>query len=325
MSVQTDTWALVLAGGEGTRLHSLTTRPGARPVPKQFCSLRDGPSLLQEALVRARAVSSISHTMAVVGEAHRRWWEPMLWSLPADNIVVQTENRGTALGILLPLLHIMESAPSAHVVILPADHHVRDEPVLARSLNQAVEQLRWCSDETVLLGLRPEECDPELGYILPGLADGHGTFRVNQFVEKPSLTRAAELTAQGGLWNSFIVVSTAGALLSLFRRRVPTILEDLTAALRSDRYDRTGGFATAALYERLPTVDFSRQILQGQEPYLRVLPTAQCGWSDLGTPQRVAAALRQSSPPLFSAPDDPLGPAYLSLAAQYAAVRAAHL
>ena len=51
-----DTWALVLAAGEDSRLRSLTTVPSGTSIPKQFCSLHDGPSLLHEALQRARAV-----------------------------------------------------------------------------------------------------------------------------------------------------------------------------------------------------------------------------------------------------------------------------
>jgi mannose-1-phosphate guanylyltransferase len=324
MNEEANTWALVLAGGDGTRLRSLTTRPGARPVPKQFCSLHDGPSLLQEALFRARAVTSDRYTTAVVAAHHRHWWEPMLWSLPPANIVVQPENRGTANGILLPLLHIVERDPSARIVILPADHHVREESVLALSLRHAVEQLQWRFDETLLLGLKPEECDPDLGYILPGPTDGRRALEVKQFVEKPSMALAGELIEQGGLWNSFIVISTAQALLSLFRRRLPEVVKDMRAAVQSDLYDSSGGLATAALYERLPAVDFSREILQGNESRLRVLPVPRCGWSDLGTPQRVADALRHvpSSVQSFS---DSIATAYMSLAAQHARLQAASL
>lgn len=128
---------------------------------------------------------------------------------------------------------------------------------------------------------------------------------------------ARELIEQGGLWNSFIVVSTAQALLSLFRRRIPQVVMDMRAAVQSDLYDSSGGLATASLYERLPAVDFSREILQGHESRLRVLPVPRCGWSDLGTPQRVADALRHvsSSTKPFS---DTVTTAYMSLAAQHA-------
>ena len=315
-----NTWALVLAAGEGTRLRSLTTSASGASIPKQFCSLRDGPSLLYEALSRARTVASSAYTCAVVAEQHRRWWEPFQNTLPTANIIVQPRNRGTANGILLPLLHIIERDPSAQIVILPSDHHVRLESVLARSLRRAVEQLQWRLDETVLLGLEPEESDPELGYIVPGRSDGRGALEVQQFIEKPPMPAAHELIANGALWNAFILATTAQALLALFRRRMPGIVREMHAAVQSDRNTPREACAVAQLYDRLPELDFSRDILQGHEDRLRVLPVPQCGWSDLGTPRRVADALRRAPASQRTAPA-PVGAGYLNLAAQFELVR----
>src|SRR5437762_5691423 len=131
------TWAVVLAAGEGSRLRALTTTSSGIAVPKQFCSLRGGASLLEEALQRAAAVARIERISTVVAEQHADWWCRSLAGLPPANVFVQPQNRGTALGILLALLHIFERDPHARVVILPADHHVGVEPVLARALGQA--------------------------------------------------------------------------------------------------------------------------------------------------------------------------------------------
>jgi mannose-1-phosphate guanylyltransferase len=197
--------------------------------------------------------------------------------LPAANVIVQPENRGNAHGVLLSLLHIIECDPGAQLVLLPSDHHVRQEAILARALRQAVEQLRWRFDETVLLGFEPEEADPELGYILPGRSDGRGALEVAQFVEKPAIAQTHELIGRGGLWNGFIMASTAQALLGLFQRRVPGIVKEMRAAVQRDRASPMPESAIAKLYDRLPTMDFSRDILQGQEAQLRVLPVASCG------------------------------------------------
>lgn len=288
----TNTWALVLAAGDGTRLRSLTTAGSGTVIPKQFCSLRQGPSLLSNALGRAGGIAVAQRVSAVVAIQHRRWWESQLCGLPSENIIVQPENRGTALGVLLSVLHIMQSDPGAQLVLLPSDHHVRQEAVLARALRHAVEQLRWRTDETVLLGFEPEEADSQLGYILPGRSDGRGALEVSQFVEKPTQAQTCEFIERGGLWNAFIIASSAQALLALFQRRVPDIVKEMRAAVQRDRASPMRESATAKLYERLPNMDFSRDILQGQEAYLRVLPVGCCGWSDLGTPERVARALQ---------------------------------
>jgi mannose-1-phosphate guanylyltransferase len=250
---------------------------------------------LGNALGRADAVATPPRVSAIVAKQHRCWWEPALSHLPPGNVIVQPDNRGTAHGVLFSLLHIMESEPSAQLVLLPSDHHVRQEAILARALGHAVEQLRWRLDETVLLGFEPEEADPELGYILPGRGDGRGALEVAQFIEKPELARTRELIERGGLWNGFIMASTAQALLGLFQRRIPGTVKAMRVAVQRDRLSPTRQSAIAKLYDRLPTLDFSRDILQGQEPHLRVLPVASCGWSDLGTPPACRARFTAGS------------------------------
>ncbi len=293
MLSQGNAWSLILAAGSGVRLRNLTTTPSGTVIPKQFCCLRGGPSLLDHALERARVVSADRNTCAIVAEQHRRWWEPELWRLPPANVIVQPENRGTANGILLPLLQILERDPAARLVVLPSDHFVRQESILARSLRHALELLRSRFDRTVLLGLQPEFADPGLGYILPGRADDRDALEVLQFIEKPMAAQAHELIERGGLWNAFIVVTSAEALLALFQRRVPETVREMSAALRADLSAQTDGRAVAELYDRLPDIDFSRDILQGQESWLRAVAVPHCGWSDLGTPERVSEALRR--------------------------------
>ena len=308
-------WALVLAAGDGSRLKSLTTAPSGTAVPKQFCSLFDGPPLLHEALRRAHALTEASRTCAIVAEQHRRWWQDALAALPSDNVIVQPRNRGTAIGILLPLLRILARDPEARLVLLPSDHLVQQESVLAESLTAALEQLKWRAHETLLMGIEPEEADPELGYILPGESDAGGAMTVARFVEKPPLAQTRELINAGGLWNAFIVASSAQTLLELFQARIDPIVAAMQAAIDYERRF-PGVEAVSALYRELPMVDFSRDIVAGQEGAFRVLAVPKCGWSDLGTPKRVEEALRKGPRPGASARVRS-GVAFLSLAAQH--------
>lgn len=316
MSHQNNAWALVLAAGEGSRLRALTTAPSGTSIPKQFCSLNGGPSLLHEALSRALTVAPESQTCAIVAEQHRRWWRDALGSMLSQNVIVQPQNRGTAIGILLPLLHILSRDVDARVVLVPSDHCVRQEAVLTSAIREALESLEGRYHESVLLGLKPEDPDPELGYILPGSSDGRGGFRVARFIEKPSRATARELIDAGGLWNAFIIVAPALALLELFLARVPDIVDAMRTALEADERAGTDGEAMADLYQKLPILDFSRDIVAGQESAFRTWAVPPCGWSDLGTPKRVAEALSRCSRPQMTLWDRP-GVGYLSLADQH--------
>jgi mannose-1-phosphate guanylyltransferase len=289
------TWAVVLAGGEGTRLHSLTTAPSGIAVPKQFCSLQGGPSLLQKALQRALAIAPRHRICTVVAAQHRVWREAQLQYLPDDNVIEQPDNRGTAHGVLLPLLRILARDPDASIVLLPADHYVRDEAVFAHALRQAAKRVAEHRDAVYLLGMEPDGPDTELGYIVPADRNPYQPSRVVEFVEKPPLDLARALLARGALWNAFIIASSARALLALYDRRFFSTIARMRHAVEHNSRSPLVAIATADLYRQLPNIDFSRHVLEGQEARLQVLPVPQCGWTDLGTPQRVVRTLQRLS------------------------------
>jgi mannose-1-phosphate guanylyltransferase len=315
-----NTWALVLAAGEGSRLRALTTHRGVA-VPKQFCSLVGGPSLLEEAMLRAAAIVPRQRVCTIVAEQHRAWWEGPLRFMPRRNVIVQPENRGTAIGLLLPLLHIQQRDPQARLLILPSDHYVRDEAVLVRALRQAANRLTHDAESVWLLGISPDEADPELGYIVPGSRDDAGALRVSQFVEKPPMTLARMMIERGGLWNAFILAGAVQTILRLFEQRYPQLLNEMRSVVQLDASSPDEGIAAADLYPRLPELDFSRHVLEGSEELLRVLPVPACGWSDLGTPRRVSEALRRLS--TQGAARHSASSTYLNLAAQHARLQLA--
>lgn len=286
-----NTWALILAAGQGRRLSSLTTTEEGFAVPKQFCSLRGGASLLEETLSRAETVATRGHIVTVVAAEHRRWWEAPLWTLPLENVVVQPQNKGTATGLLFPLLRILRRDPNVTVAVFPSDHLVCDESILTQTLRQATQLARVNHRCVYLLGAEPVRVDTELGYIVPEKAGAMAASPVLRFAEKPAAAVAQELARTGALLNMFIMVATARAFLALYAHRYSSLVAQLTEAIYQDRHSPLDSLAAERLYPTLESLDFSRDILQGQESTLHVLKVPDCGWSDLGTPERVAEAL----------------------------------
>jgi mannose-1-phosphate guanylyltransferase len=285
-------WALVLAAGDGTRVSALTRDAGGMVVPKQFCRC-GGTTLLAQALSRAGRLVPPSRTVTVVAARHRAWWRPELEALPASHAVVQPDNRGTAAGVLLPLLSIARRDPRATVVLLPADHLVADEEVFAAASRAALRETARRERVVTLLGITPDHADGDYGWIVP--ADGRPFGPVARFSEKPGAEAAAALQRSGGLWNSFVLAARASTLLSLYRGRLPALLRTLTEATELEARGRRG--AVAAAYATLPIADFSRDLLQGSEAWLRLLAVPPCGWDDLGTPERLARRACRLEPP----------------------------
>ena len=225
--------------------------------------------------------------------------------------------------MLLCVLAILDRDPLARIVFLPADHFVLDESALARALRDLVVHLNHNPDGLTLIGIEPDEADPELGYIVPGRTLSDGSRTVARFVEKPPMHIARELFNAKALWNSFIFAATGSALLGLLRLHMGASVDDMATALARDAQSAQPS-ALTELYERLPAVDFSRAIVQRAPQILRVVAAPVCGWNDLGTPRRVANTLQRlgdHAPGLRTEPGRvrqmPM-PGLINLAAQHA-------
>jgi mannose-1-phosphate guanylyltransferase len=273
-------WSILLAGGEGRRLRELTTTRAGVTVPKQFCSLNGGPSLLAETLRRAEGLSGRDRILVVVSARHERFWRDDLSGLPEENVVVQPQGRGTGPGILLPLLAVLERDPAAEVVVLPSDHHVEDERVLRGAFATALDAVRADSRKIVLLGVTPDAPDTQYGWIVPAHDPVDGAAAgIELFVEKPDRETARRLMARGALWSSFLFASQGLALLAAFSRAQPALVRAFAER------------PLEAVYRKIPMVDFSREVLEQVADRLGVVRVPPCGWSDLGTPDRVASVL----------------------------------
>ena len=297
MSDAQHVWALILAGGDGSRLRALTTKPCGTAVPKQFCSLDGGRSLLEDAILRASMLVPPERICTIVAQQHRQWWceSRELSRLPEQNLIVQPRNRGTGIGVLFSVLHILAKDPEARIVMLPSDHYVREEPVLRDALKLALERVEEGRAQPVLLGIEPDMSDTDLGYIMPGGPDSAGGQRVDKFVEKPHADLAAELIEQGALWNAFIIAATGQTLLNMFLPRYSAMVMEMQIILSrhlSLGFPAGGWPALVDLYMRLPSLDFSRDILEREVDKLCVVRVPPCGWSDLGTPRRVGETLQ---------------------------------
>jgi mannose-1-phosphate guanylyltransferase len=286
MDSRRNTWAVVLAAGDGRRVRGLSRDDRGLSAPKQFCRFGCEQTLLERAIARAHGVADPERVLVVVAESHRAWWRPALGDLAQENVLSQPRNRGTAPGLLLAVLEVLDRDPAGVVVVLPSDHVVEDEATLLRELRRAVRIARLREHSVLLLGMQADSIAGDYGWILArGIGRAGGPRPVLRFVEKPAPPVAAALLAQGALRNSFVLVSSAGAFLRLFRKAVPELLDEFRRArMRRLRGERV----IDALYASLPHADFSREVLERFSEELEVLPVPDCGWRDLGTPAALA-------------------------------------
>jgi len=288
MTLENRPWALVLAAGEGTRVRDFTRDRRGNRAPKQFTSTDGKMTLLGATLRRAGRIAPPEQIVTIVAARHEQWWRTELNGVHSDNIIVQPENRGTAAGILLPLVWIDRHDQNATVVILPSDHFVESEETLNGVLEQAVSTVTRSQAPIVLLGVKPEGPEEEYGWIVPCPGPENCPHRVASFREKPDACTAASLLSQGALLNTFIIVADSRCLLALFKERIPQLWGPFERTIASRTMGSWQQKDLGELYHSIPSLDFSKDVLEGATEKLWVYPVPSCGWTDIGTPQRLS-------------------------------------
>ncbi len=276
-----DHWALVLAGGDGVRLQELTRRITGSPIPKQYCPLLDGRSLLQATLLRVRRFVPAERTLVVVNQGHLGIAEGQFLNVPAANVIVQPFNCDTGPGISFALVEVTRRWPNATVAVFPSDHYVSDDRAFMKHVADATRVVDRFPDNVALLGIAPDRPETGYGYIVPSdevaPADApRHAFRVRAFHEKPDSELAKTLCNAGALWNSLVMVFRVDRLFTLLRRLVPEHFEPL-ARLRKRPQE------AASIYRSLIPWNFSTAVLARIPESLIVLRVDNVHWNDWGT------------------------------------------
>ena len=282
--------AVILAGGDGTRLKSLTRFISGDARPKQFCPIFGDRTLLGETRARLAKLIPAERTLFVVQDAHEPFYREELGSVDPRLVLSQPGNKGTAVAIAYAVAKILAKEPDGMVACFPADHHYdHDAPFLA-AMERAVHVAARNQRSLTLLGVQAYSPETEYGWIEPEFEDREFA-RVRRFFEKPSLSRAQELLARGCLWNTFVMIGKARAFAEMIHAAAPGLMESMHQIVRH------GGLSDPRcrrIFTVLPEVDFSHGVLALETNRLLVFPLRGVRWSDLGKPERVIETLAEA-------------------------------
>jgi mannose-1-phosphate guanylyltransferase len=290
---RTRRWAVVLAGGVGSRFWPVSTP--ARP--KQLLPLLSAQPMLRDTMDRLGPLVPPERSLVLTNAALAPAVRALLPELPVANVLPEPRPAGTAAALTWAAHEIERRAgPEAVMISVHADWAIGNVPQFRATLADAAD-VAARDRALVTVGVVPRTADPGLGYIEPGDVVRGDLRRVARFLEKPDRALAESLVARGCLWNSGIFAWCVGDLLDEVRAVCP----EVAPALAAHPDDREAFFSAA----RSIAIDVG--VLERSSRVL-VLP-GDFGWSDVGT---WAALLSVRTRDEHG--NVPLGPVYLRAA-----------
>ena len=270
---------VILCGGAGSRLWPMSRRL----LPKQFLPLISEHSMLQETAMRAMRLDGARAPVVVCSEEHRFLVAEQMRAIGATPqlIILEPLARNTAPALTAAALAVAQSNPGAVMLVLPADHLIRDEAALGRAVDAAAKAAG--AGALATFGIVPDRPETGYGYIeLEDATPSGDCLPIKRFVEKPDRDTAEQFVASGRfLWNSGMFALQAETYLAELRRLRPDILAAVNAAWDGRTRDLDFCRLEATSFGACPADSIDYAVMEHTTK--AVVVPANIGWSDIGS------------------------------------------
>jgi mannose-1-phosphate guanylyltransferase/mannose-6-phosphate isomerase len=267
---------VILSGGAGTRLWPLSREL----YPKQLLALTGERTLLQQTALRLEGLDA-GAPVVVCNEAHRFLVAEQLRQLHVEPsaMVLEPVGRNTAPAIALAAHAALKAAADPLLLILPADHVIRDVPAFQKAVRAALVPAG--EGKLVTFGIVPASPETGYGYIQRGAPAGDA-FAIARFVEKPDAARAEQFVASGEYyWNSGMFLFRARTYLEALERLAPEMARICAEAFAGAHADLDFTRIERARFETCPADSIDYAVME--KTHDAVMVPLAAGWSDVGS------------------------------------------
>lgn len=272
------TSAVILAGGSGSRLWPLSRQH----LPKQFLTLDGDASLLQTTINRLSPVIDAKDVLIVTQEVHAKG-EAYHALLPYQTLF-EPIGRNTAPAIALAAAYLMADGADPIMVVLPADHIIKDEGRFRSHLSTAIEAAE--GGKLVTFGIRPTRPDTGFGYIKAHAGVTPEVYTVERFTEKPDYATAERFLKEGNYyWNSGMFVWRASVILAAIQQYLPVVHQLIQTIIAESHVSGTFKQAMEKHFAAMPSISIDYGVLE-KASQVALVP-CDVGWSDVGSWQAV--------------------------------------
>jgi mannose-1-phosphate guanylyltransferase len=246
--------------------------------------------MLRHTLDRVEKIIPPKQLQIVVARKHRKYLPEVLKEREKKAVLFIPENRESAASIYLALSHIYVRDPEAVIAIFPSDHFIGEEQRFLQYVELAISFSEEHPDYVVLLGIKPTEAIPDYGWIEPSKNilhyKGNRFYRVISFNEKPDVESAQQYFNKGWLWNSLVLAAKCETLVTMYRQHLKSIYNAFKKANTTYGTDSEEEFIAEAFAD-IPSMNFSKSLLEEIPNSLFVLRAEGIYWSDWGTKEQV--------------------------------------
>lgn len=280
MPTPENTYALILAGGSGTRFWPLSRND----KPKQLLDLFGDGTLLEQTIRRLEGLVPLENILILTNSLQVEAVRVVASMLPPENIFAEPAKRDTAPAVALGIGLVAARNPDAVMMVLPSDQLIQDTAAYQSVMGDALEVAEK-SDGLVTIGIRPTWPCPSYGYIergesasISGANCAHAPFEVKRFREKPDPKLAEQFLAEGGFsWNAGMFVWSLHTVIEELALHAP----ELAGFISELRLSKDIAATVAAQFPKLTPISIDYALMENARRVLNIEATFD--WDDVGS------------------------------------------